>query len=91
MQYALIRPGTSLSLDLIYVHPIFSTAITIAGSICQRYNVLCASGPYSVHFAEVYLDAVGLVSSGYVCLTMYLFYVDVFTALRIMVWSCSMV
>jgi hypothetical protein len=58
--------------------------------------VLYASGPYSsnsVHYAEVYLDAVDFVSIRYVGLTTlyYLLYVDVFAALRYMVWSCSMV
>ena len=45
--------------------------------------MLCASGPYSVHYAEVYLDAIDLVSIRYVVLTtLYLVYVDVFVALR---------
>lgn len=53
-------------------------AITIAGIICQHYNVLCASGPYSVHYAEVYLDVIDFVSIRYVGLTtLYLRYVDV--------------
>ena len=91
MQYVWVRPGTSLSLYLIYVHLMYWTVITVVGIICQRHNVLCASGPYSVHFAEVYLDVADLVSVRYVDLTMYLLYVDVFTALRNMVWSCSMV
>ena len=65
---------------------VYRTAITIAGIICQHYNVLCASGPYSVHYAEVYLDAIDFVSIRYVCLTtLYLLYADVFTALRYMV------
>ncbi|KAI0276227.1 DUF300-domain-containing protein [Russula aff. rugulosa BPL654] len=37
-------------------------AITVAGIICQHYNVLCVSGPFSVHYAEVYLDAIDFVS-----------------------------
>jgi hypothetical protein len=53
------------------------------GIICQHYNVLCASGPYSVHYTEVYLDAVDFVSITYVVLTtLYLFYV---AALRFMI------
>jgi hypothetical protein len=37
-------------------------AITIAGIICQHYNVLCVSGPFGVHYAEVYLDSIDFVS-----------------------------
>ena len=87
MQYVLIRPGTSFipRFDL-RSRDIFRTAITIAGIICQHYNVLCASGPYSVHFAEVYLDAVDFVSIRYVILTtLRVVDVDVFGALRYMV------
>jgi hypothetical protein len=42
------------------------TAISIAGIICQAFNVLCESGSYSVHFAAVYLDAIDFVSIRYV-------------------------
>ncbi len=73
-RYALIPPSDLRSSDV---------AITIAGIICQHYNVLCASGPFSVHYAEVYLDAIDFVSISYVGLiTLYLLHLDVFAALR---------
>ena len=63
MQYVLIRPGKSLSLGLIYTYPMYiEAAITIAGIICQHYNVLCDSGSFSVHYAELYLESVDFVS-----------------------------
>jgi len=48
--------------------------ISIAGIICQHYNVLCASGPYSVHFAEVYLDALDFISISIALYGLILFY-----------------
>ncbi|KAI0294073.1 organic solute transporter Ostalpha-domain-containing protein [Multifurca ochricompacta] len=45
-----------------------------AGIICQHYNVLCASGSYSVHFAEVYLDSVDFVSISIALYGLILFY-----------------
>jgi len=48
---------------LAHVH---RTAISIAGIVCQHYNVLCASGAYSIHFAEVYLESVDFVSIRYI-------------------------
>jgi hypothetical protein len=79
-RYALIPRSDLRSCGSSYV------AITIAGIICQHYNVLCASGPFSVHYAEVYLDAIDFVSIRYVGLiTLYLLHLDVFAALRYMV------
>ncbi|KAI0291173.1 DUF300-domain-containing protein [Multifurca ochricompacta] len=49
-------------------------AVSIAGIICQHYNVLCASGSYSVHFAEVYLDSVDFVSISIALYGLILFY-----------------
>jgi hypothetical protein len=49
-------------------------AITIAGIICQHYNVLCVSGPYSVHYAEVYLDSVDFVCISIALYGLILFY-----------------
>jgi hypothetical protein len=37
-------------------------AISIAGIVCEKFNVLCASGSYSIHFAEVYLEAIDFFS-----------------------------
>ncbi len=48
---------------LIYI---YYAATTIAGIICQSYNVLCVSGPYSVHYAEVYLSSIDFASIRYV-------------------------
>jgi hypothetical protein len=41
-------------------------AVSIAGIICQLYGVLCESGPYSIYFASVYLEAIDFVSIRYV-------------------------
>jgi hypothetical protein len=82
MQYVLIRYALFPRSDLRSSYK----AIAIAGIICQHYNVLCASGPFSVHYAEVYLDAIDFVSIRYVGLTtLYLLHLDVFAALRYMV------
>ncbi|KZT29990.1 DUF300-domain-containing protein, partial [Neolentinus lepideus HHB14362 ss-1] len=37
-------------------------AVSVAGIICEYYGVLCPSGPYSIYYAEVYLEAVDFVS-----------------------------
>ena len=37
-------------------------AVSIAGIICEKLGVLCPADGYSVHHAEVYLDAVDFVS-----------------------------
>jgi len=42
---------------------IIQPAITIAGMICESYNVLCVTGPYSVYYANVYLQVIGVISS----------------------------
>jgi hypothetical protein len=49
--------------------------------ICQRYNVLCASGPYSIHYAQVYLESIDAISNRYIHLTLYLLKLTVLTAL----------
>ncbi|KAI9508983.1 DUF300-domain-containing protein [Russula earlei] len=48
--------------------------ISIAGIICEHYNVLCPSGPYSVHFAEVYLESIDFVSISIALYALILFY-----------------
>ncbi|KAH9970660.1 organic solute transporter Ostalpha-domain-containing protein [Russula compacta] len=48
--------------------------ITIVGMICEAFNVLCASGSYSVHFAEVYLDSVDFISISIALYGLVLFY-----------------
>jgi hypothetical protein len=42
------------------------TAISIAGIICQAFNVLCSSESWNVHYAQVYLEAVDFVSIRYI-------------------------
>jgi len=37
-------------------------ACSIAGIICEALGVLCESGPYSIYFASVYLEAIDFVS-----------------------------
>ncbi|KAH9954598.1 organic solute transporter Ostalpha-domain-containing protein [Russula dissimulans] len=49
-------------------------AVSIAGIICQHYNVLCASGSYSVHFAEVYLESIDATSISIALYGLILFY-----------------
>jgi len=44
---------------------IIRPACSIAGIICEAFNVLCDSGPYSVHFANVYLEVIDFISIRY--------------------------
>ncbi|KAG1723155.1 organic solute transporter Ostalpha-domain-containing protein [Suillus lakei] len=37
-------------------------AVTIAGIICQAYNLLCESNLFNIYFANIYLEAVNFVS-----------------------------
>ncbi|KAG1761407.1 organic solute transporter Ostalpha-domain-containing protein [Suillus occidentalis] len=53
---------------------IIRPAVSIAGIICQVYNVLCESGPYSIYFANVYLEAVDFVSISVALYGLLLFY-----------------
>lgn len=53
---------------------IIRPAVSIAGIICQIYNVLCESGPYSIYFANVYLEAVDFVSISVALYGLLLFY-----------------
>ena len=54
----------------------YIVVITIVGMICEAFNVLCASGSYSVHFAEVYLDSVDFICIRYTQLTLHPTYAD---------------
>jgi len=49
-------------------------AVSIAGIITQAFNVLCESAGYSVHFANVYLEAVDFVSISIALYGLILFY-----------------
>jgi hypothetical protein len=40
--------------------------MSIAGIICQAYNVLCSSESWSLHYAQVYLDVVDFISIRYI-------------------------
>jgi len=53
---------------------IFRPAISIAGMICQAYNVLCSSQSFNVHYAEVYLESVDFVSISVALYGLILFY-----------------
>lgn len=66
MQYVLIRPGTPHSSAVRQSSLMYITAISIAGIICQYYDVLCASGSYSIHYADVYLESVDFISIRYI-------------------------
>lgn len=49
-------------------------ALSIAGIICQRFNVLCESSSYNVHFASLYLDTIDLISVSIALYGLVLFY-----------------
>jgi len=53
---------------------IIRPACSIAGIICQAYNVLCESGSFDVHFANVYLEAIDFVSISIALYGLLLFY-----------------
>jgi len=53
---------------------IIRPAVSIAGIVCQIYNVLCESGPYSIYFANVYLEVVDCVSISVALYGLLLFY-----------------
>ncbi|KAG1824861.1 organic solute transporter Ostalpha-domain-containing protein [Suillus subaureus] len=53
---------------------IFRPAVSIAGIVCEVYNVLCESGPYSIYFANVYLEAIDFVSISVALYGLLLFY-----------------
>ncbi|KAH7886596.1 organic solute transporter Ostalpha-domain-containing protein [Phlebopus sp. FC_14] len=53
---------------------IIRPACSIAGIICEAFNVLCDSGPYSVDFASVYLEAIDFVSISIALYGLFLFY-----------------
>lgn len=65
LQYAIIRPGSSSCLPTeengLTDERLDSIAVSIAGIICEAFDVLCES-EWSVHFAGVYLEAVDFVS-----------------------------
>jgi len=49
-------------------------AVTITGIICQAYHVLCASGSFNVHYANVYLESVDFISISIALYGLILFY-----------------
>ncbi|KAH9168370.1 organic solute transporter Ostalpha-domain-containing protein [Lactarius sanguifluus] len=49
-------------------------AVSIAGIICEAFHVLCASGSYSVHYADVYLESVDFISISIALYGLILFY-----------------
>ncbi|KAF8552685.1 DUF300-domain-containing protein [Imleria badia] len=53
---------------------IIRPACSIAGIICEAFNVLCDSGPYSVHFANVYLEVIDFISISFALYGLLLFY-----------------
>ncbi|KAG2130418.1 organic solute transporter Ostalpha-domain-containing protein [Suillus bovinus] len=53
---------------------IIRPAVSIAGIICQVYNVLCESGPYSIYYANVYLEAADFASISVALYGLLLFY-----------------
>ncbi|KAJ7084432.1 DUF300-domain-containing protein [Mycena belliarum] len=53
---------------------IFRPAVSIAGIICQAFNVLCESEGFDVKYANVYLEAVDFVSISIALYGLLLFY-----------------
>jgi len=53
---------------------IIRPACSIAGIICEAFNVLCSSGPYSVYFANVYLEVIDFISISIALYGLLLFY-----------------
>ncbi|KAG5715393.1 Transmembrane protein 184 like protein, partial [Termitomyces sp. T112] len=53
---------------------IFRPLISIIGIICQKYDVLCESAGFSVHYANVYLEAVDFVSITFALYGLLVFY-----------------
>jgi hypothetical protein len=51
--------------------PMYIAVVTIVGIICEAYHVLCASGPFSVHYANAYLESIDFVSIRYAEITLY--------------------
>lgn len=52
----------SLSLFTRHIFWIHYTVVSIVAIICQKYNVLCENGGFSIHFAYAYLEFVDFVS-----------------------------
>ena len=64
LQYVIIRPGT-LDMMCSFNFSDFSymgLAVSIAGIICEKLEVLCPADSYSADHAAVYLDAIDFVS-----------------------------
>lgn len=62
LQYAAVRPRKRVfSMTEFIPEPDVRLVISIAGIVCEAFNVLCTQ-TYSVHYAEVYLTAVDFVS-----------------------------
>ncbi|KAF7361848.1 hypothetical protein MVEN_00529300 [Mycena venus] len=53
---------------------IFRPAVSIAGIITQALNVLCESEGFSIHYANVYLEAIDFVSISFALYGLLLFY-----------------
>jgi len=59
---------------LVMQYVIIRPAVSIAGIVTQALNVLCESAGYSVHYANVYLEAVDFVSISFALYGLILFY-----------------
>ncbi|KAF7315620.1 hypothetical protein MIND_00077400 [Mycena indigotica] len=55
-------------------YAILRPIVSIAGIICQAYNVLCESQGFNIHFASVYLEAVDFASISIALYGLLLFY-----------------
>ncbi|KAJ3805214.1 DUF300-domain-containing protein [Lentinula lateritia] len=73
------RPTKDVHLDssaqwAVLQYVILRPAISITGIICQAFNVLCESSGFSVHFANVYLEAIDFVTISIALYGLILFY-----------------
>ncbi|KAN0107462.1 DUF300 domain containing protein [Russula decolorans] len=64
------RPTKWSVMQYVVVRP----ALSIAGIICQSFNVLCDSSSYNVHFASLYLDTIDFISVSVALYGLILFY-----------------
>jgi len=57
-------------MQYVLVRPI----VTIVGIICEANHVLCASGPFSIHYANAYLEVIDFISISIALYGLILFY-----------------
>ena len=66
LQYVIIRIGMEIKFPLAILLLRFSIAASIAGIICERFDVLCEADGFSFRAARVYLEGISFISITYV-------------------------